>query len=94
MKFNLVPIVNEYEIQENASESSDGEEPDEGDNQSTEKIVAEQQNYLYNKREMELLRSVKKPFHKFLIPPDDPVFKNEYNDLFFRDREAKKSFYN
>lgn len=37
---------------------------------------------------------MKKPFHKFIIPPEDPVFKYDYNYLFFKDRDAKKTFYN
>src|SRR5665647_208313 len=42
---------------------------------------------------MEMLRIVKKPFHKFIISFDDPVFKYEYNQLYLNDREYKKRFY-
>ena len=36
---------------------------------------------------------MKKPFHKFIIPPDDPVFKYDYSYLFFKDKESKRRFY-
>lgn len=42
---------------------------------------------------MEMLRIVKKPFNKFIISFDDPVFKYEYNELFLKDRDYKKRFY-
>ena len=37
---------------------------------------------------------MKKPFHKFIIPPDDPVFKYDYNYLFMRDKESRKKVIN
>jgi hypothetical protein len=37
-----------------------------------------------------MMSSVKKPFHKFIVPMDDPVFKYEHNILFLKDRESRK----
>jgi hypothetical protein len=36
---------------------------------------------------------VKKPFQKIVIPPDDPVFKFEYNFLYLKDKELRKKLY-
>lgn len=41
-----------------------------------------------------MLRQVKKPFHKFKVPLDDPVFKHTYNELVLKDRDMVKKFYN
>ena len=57
-------------------------------------VNEESKNYLYSKKDIELLSQVKKPFHKFIIPPDDPVFKYDYSQIFLKDRDAKKRFYN
>ena len=40
-----------------------------------------------------MLRIVKRPFHKFIISFDDPVFKYDYNELYLKDREYKKRYY-
>ena len=58
-----------------SSEDSDDENFDKFNGQINE----ESKNYLYNKKDIELLSQVKKPFHKFIIPPDDAVFKYDYN---------------
>lgn len=49
---------------------------------------------MYNKRDIEFLSQVKKPFNKYIIPPDDPVFKYDYNYLFLKDKESRKKLYN
>mmetsp|Transcript_27309 Transcript_27309/g.26349 ORF Transcript_27309/g.26349 Transcript_27309/m.26349 type:complete len:182 (+) Transcript_27309:238-783(+) len=42
---------------------------------------------------MAMLRKVKRPFHKFIISFDDPVFKFEYPELYLKDGDYRKRFY-
>lgn len=100
VQFNFKPMIYHYEIdgfknQESEGDESslNGDEDAEEDENRNQRIVAEQQHYLYNKREMEMLRQVKKPFHKFIISFDDPVFKYDYNQLFLKDSDSRKKFY-
>ncbi|CDW71955.1 UNKNOWN [Stylonychia lemnae] len=94
VRFNPKTTIHEYEKLKDISDSSSSEESEENNfDQLNGQIIEESKNYLYNKKDIELLSQVKKPFHKFIIPPDDPVFKYDYNYLFFKDRETKKRFY-
>lgn len=84
----------EYERLKDMSDTSSSEESQEANfDHINGKAMEESKDYLYSKKDIELLSQVKKPFHKFIIPPDDPVFKYEYSYLFFKDKECKRKYY-